>query len=201
MADSTSIFESDPTSITPSQRLAQAHAALNDEQPLLESNDVSEDDAPAAPTTKDSRLVSPANQSSLRDVNFSDESAFPSLGGSSSSTKSKSLWGNARTTTSVPPVASQVITANDLKTETLKLEASQQQPRSLGKNNAGDVVKAVQKSTNTTIQMSTAQKTGTIVFLIKGKPEAVASARRTLLKELSKKVSDTIQSSTSTHEC
>lgn len=190
MADSTSMFESDPTSIPPSQRLAQAHAALDNEQPLPESNDVSDDESSAVPDAKDAQPSAPASRTQSREVNFDDESAFPSLAGSSSSTKPKSLWGNARASSSAPASASQVVTASDLTTETLKLEASQQQPRSLNKNHAGDVVKTVQKATNTTIQMSTAQKTGTIVFLIKGKPEAVASARRTLLKELSKKVSD-----------
>lgn len=179
-----SMFESDPTSITPSQRVAQAHAAHNGTEPgpgslaLLDSDSESASDAHEVPTPK------VANGSS-REVNFADKSLFPTLGGGSKALSSKSLWGNSRISSIVP--ASQGPAA-DLMTETVKLEASQQQPRSLGKNNAGDVVKKLQKDTSTSIQMSTAQKTGTTTFLIRGKPEAVALARRTLLKELGKKV-------------
>lgn len=177
------MFDSDPTSISPSQRLAQAHAALENEEPLPSPADASDDGSDSTP-----RPASKATNGIAREVNFSDESAFPSLGSGTKAAPPKSLWGNTRSNGAVNLVASQVVSASELVTETVKLEASQQQPRSLGRNNAGDVIKRLQKETDTTIQMSTAQKTGTTTFLIRGKPESVAAARRTLMKEMGKKV-------------
>lgn len=180
------MFHADPTLITPSQRLAQAHASQNKELPL-EDTTGSSDDGSSAESPQETEIQNVKLNSSPRGVNFNDETAFPTLGGRTVE-KPKSLWGTTRNIVRTNPVASQVISQSDLITETVKLEAAQQQTRSLGKNQTGDVVKSVQKSTGTTIQMSTAQKTGTTVFLIKGKPEAVASAKKALLKELGKKV-------------
>ncbi|ORY79975.1 hypothetical protein BCR37DRAFT_349409 [Protomyces lactucae-debilis] len=95
----------------------------------------------------------------------------------------------------IAPIARSTGLNVDTVTETVKLEASQQESRkALGAKNAiSDVVKQVQSRTSTTIQTSTAQRTGTTVFLIKGKAEAVANARRSLLKELGKKVTLKLQ--------
>lgn len=183
-SSSTSVFESDPTLIAPSQRVAQAHAAHNGEKSNPDPLEFSDDEDDPFADEPPAKIA----DDEPKEVNLADESLFPTLGGGSKTVPSKSLWGNARAS-NVIPIASQVVSATDLVTESVKLEASQQQPRSLGKNTTGDTVKRLQKETGTSIQMSTAQKTGTTVFLIKGKPEAVANARRSLMKELGKKVS------------
>lgn len=189
MADSNTFADANPAAVTPSQRLAMAHAASAVDDTLSDDSVRSEDGIPAdIPPIGSSRPGQGASTNQSRDVNFNDEKAFPSLGGGNGTTKPKSLWGNARPLPTSTSTASQVITAADLVTETVKLEADQQQVRSIGKNNAGEVIKSVQKSTGTTIQMSTTQKTGTMIFLIKGKPEAVATARRALMKDLGKRV-------------
>lgn len=186
------MFDADPTLMAPSQRLAQAHAAMSDEKAIPDTQESGSDDGlyheeSTSTIPQQQQQQQKKTNGNSRDVNFNDEAAFPSLGGSST-TKSKSLWANVRPVKTSMPTASQVISASDLVTEVLKLDVDQQQARSLGKGQTGTIVTAVQKSTGTTIQMSTAQKTGTTTFLIKGKPEAVQAARKALLKELGKKV-------------
>ncbi|CCG82942.1 KH domain-containing protein C550.14 [Taphrina deformans PYCC 5710] len=167
--------------------MALAHAALQQDA-LEDLAHASDDDSSVDTATNLGNQTVKDKIDRSKEVNLSDENAFPSLG-TGSSTRPASLWGKMKP--SLKPVtvsSSQVVTASDLVTETLKLEAAQQQARSLGRNQTSDVVRDVQKSTGTTVQMSTAQKTGTTVFIIRGKPDAVVLARRTLLKELGKKV-------------
>lgn len=179
-----SIFDSDPTEIPASQRMANAHAELI-EEPLSDADINTEAETSEVHDAEYTRNEKQAVRiNGLKSVDLNDEAAFPSLGGGTLA-KPKSLWGSTRV--KMAPIASQVVTATDLITETVKLEAAQQQPRSLGKNVTADVVKSVQRSTETAIQMSTG-KTGTTTFLIKGKSENVTAARRALMKELGKKV-------------
>ena len=178
-----SIFDSDPMEIPASQRLAQAHAAS------ITRMEQDEDDLT---TDMASHLINGApgakTQPSARSVDILDESAFPTLGGSNQG-KAKPLWGvRPASRRPMTPIASQVVPTAGLITDTVKLESSQQQSRSLGKRPTGEVVKAIQKTNDVTIQTSTASKTGTITFLIKGAPDNVAQARRGLLRELGKKV-------------
>lgn len=181
-----SIFDNDPTEIPASQRLAQAHAAMDNGNGNGNGIDHSNPSDEEADIPKAANGISKKTQAN-KNVDFSDEAAFPTLGGTST-TKPKSLWGSARPVKVAQSTASQVVNSAELVTETIKLEASQQQARSIGKSSTGEIVKSVQRSTETTIQMSTASKTGTTTFLIRGKPEGVAAARRSLMKELGKKV-------------
>ncbi len=183
---STSVFADDPTDLAPSQRFAKAHEeAPRVEEPLLDSDIDGELQSASTPALKSTVSV-PA-------FDFNSEDAFPALGGAIAP-KAKSIWGaginSNNKVKAFPVIASQVVSSGDLVTEIVKLEASQQQQRKEfgSRNGIGEVARNVMTRTGTTIQMSTAQKTGTSTFLIRGKPEAVAAARRELMKELGKKV-------------
>lgn len=189
MAESSSVFDADPTLLAPSQKLAQIHANQYNETMIDEtSNGLDDGQQGSEAILASSATRQKKTNGTSGEVNFGDESAFPSLGGGSATTKPKSLWGNARQVKATIATPSQVVSTTDLVTEVLKLEGEQQQARSLGKSQTGTIVYKVQKTTGTTIQMSTAQKTGTTTFLIKGRPEAVQTARKSLLKELGKQV-------------
>jgi hypothetical protein len=172
-----SVFSADPLDRTYAQ---QANGDDDNESVI---SVLTEDDGPSS-------SAPPVKKSQPQRVDLSDETAFPSLGGSSNASKTGSLWGSMTKTKPIAPIAARSAFGADVITETVKLEAAQQEPRkALGAKNAiSDVVKQVQSRTSTTIQTSTTQRSGTTVFLIKGKAENVASARRGLLKELGKKV-------------
>ncbi|CAH1756211.1 10687_t:CDS:10 [Entrophospora sp. SA101] len=97
------------------------------------------------------------------------ETHFPSLSTSTASSfsKSSSIWVNRSTTI-------------------LDLPASQQlQKKEFGnKTTTVAIVKRVKEKTNTNIDVSTGQKTGTTTFLIKGKIEDVTRAKFELLDNL-----------------
>lgn len=57
-----------------------------------------------------------------------------------------------------------------------------------GKTTVGDIVKTVMVSSGARIESTTSQATGLTTFLISGKPEAVAKARRDLRSSFAKKV-------------
>ena len=54
----------------------------------------------------------------------------------------------------------------------------------------GDIAKAVMTSSGARIESTTSMTSGTTTFLISGKPEAVAKARRDLRSSFAKKVID-----------
>ena len=61
----------------------------------------------------------------------------------------------------------------------------QAKQRELGsKSSVGEVAKGIQLKTNTTIEMSTATKTGTLTFIVNGKPAEVKAAKRQLQQAL-----------------
>ncbi|KAJ1536996.1 hypothetical protein HK096_005406 [Nowakowskiella sp. JEL0078] len=59
------------------------------------------------------------------------------------------------------------------------------------KKTVGDVCKEIMKKTGTTIEFSTVQRTGTMFFLVTGKPEDVKGAKRLVMTETTKPVSTT----------
>ena len=84
----------------------------------------------------------------------------------------------------------------DLVTETLSIDGEQQvKHKEFGSKALGpaDTVRQIMTKTNTQIEMSTSQKTGTTTFLVKGKVNDVAKAKRELLAGLSQKVTYTLQ--------
>ena len=130
---STSMFADDPIDNAATQRLASAQESAtatgdsllsNDNSDLYYDSDESEVKEPPKPPPKPQQ------------PNFKDESAFPSLNGGAKSARPTSIWNssssNARAT--MAPIRSQVVSSADLVTETIKLEASEQQNRSLGAN-------------------------------------------------------------------
>lgn len=182
---SSSMFADDPIESAATQQLASAQesaevtgdALLDSKSDLYYDSDEPEVEEP------------PKKPAKAQQPNFKDESAFPSLNGGSSAARPTSIW-NSSSRAAVAPVRSQVVPSSDLVTETIKLEASQQQSRSLGANHGiGETVKSVQRSTGTTIQTSIASKSGTATFLIRGKSAAVAAAKAALYKDLAKRVS------------
>ncbi|CAJ0830958.1 736_t:CDS:10, partial [Entrophospora sp. SA101] len=106
------------------------------------------------------------------------ETHFPSLSTSTASSfsKSSSIWVNRSTTI-------------------LDLPASQQlQKKEFGnKTTTVAIVKRVKEKTNTNIDVSTGQKTGTTTFLIKGKIEDVTRAKFELLDNLAIKKEDSVK--------
>ena len=180
------MFADDPIETAATQRLASAQESAtatgdsllsNDNSDLYYDSDDSEVKEPPKPPPKPQQ------------PNFKDESAFPSLNGGPKGSRPTSIWNSSNARATVAPVRSQVVSSADLVTETIKLEASEQQNRSLGANHGiGETVKSVQRSTGTTIQTSTASKTGTTTFLIRGKAAAVAAAKAAIYKDLAKKV-------------
>ncbi|BFZ53988.1 hypothetical protein PYCC9005_001019 [Savitreella phatthalungensis] len=189
--ESSSVFANDPADLATAQRLVTSMENVPLSSPG-EAYEISSGDDLDSDVETDER---PAHRQSKsrpqQQPNFNDESAFPSLNGGSNPGKgpggaAKSLWGSGGTSRPVvAPVRSQVVSASDLVTETVKLDSADQQARTLG---VGETVKTLQRRTGTTIQMSTAQKTGTTTFLIRGKPDAVAEAKAALFKDLAKRV-------------
>jgi hypothetical protein len=56
------------------------------------------------------------------------------------------------------------------------------------RHNMSDVIKRVQSTTNTVIDVSTARRTGITTFLVKGRPNDVAHARREIARSFAQKV-------------
>ncbi|OZJ05526.1 hypothetical protein BZG36_01906 [Bifiguratus adelaidae] len=129
-----------------------------------------------------------------RGLDLASEAAFPTLGSGSVKRNAAPMWGNslASNLRNAPPAASAAPRAPQkaapgIITEILDLPLAQQlkHPEVGG---PGDVARQVMNKTNTDINVSTARRTGTTTFLIKGKAENVQKAKRELLAMMSIKV-------------
>ncbi|CAG8468568.1 10047_t:CDS:10 [Acaulospora morrowiae] len=185
------------TPLPPSVKLQKAH----EEHELLVQNEV---------TTE-------IEHPTVRNTAPSYDTDFPSLSSTTASSKS-SVWGSRsgaelirnsgsasagstsdnRKQNTEPFTAlhsNPAIKKPSIITERLELPASQQlQKREFGnKTTTADIVKRIKDKTNVHIDVSTAQRTGTTTYLIKGKLEDVMRAKRELLDNLAVKIEAIIQ--------
>lgn len=101
-------------------------------------------------------------------LDLNSDSAFPSLG-APSSTHVRQLTAIRRVT----PANASVQEVLDLS-----VNAQARKTAEYGGPTPLDVLKDIQQRTNTDIDLSISKKTGTMTFLVRGKPEAVKNARR-----------------------
>ncbi|CAG8489346.1 12407_t:CDS:10 [Ambispora gerdemannii] len=97
--------------------------------------------------------------------------------------------------TGVQPVQQPQLKFAGIITQVVELSAAQQlQKREFGfKTTTSDIVKRIKEKTNTQIQVSTANVSGTTTFLIKGKADDVLRAKRELLSNFAIKTEIRIQ--------
>ncbi|KAJ3121476.1 hypothetical protein HK098_003649, partial [Nowakowskiella sp. JEL0407] len=77
-------------------------------------------------------------------------------------------------------------------TERFEIPANLQAKQLGQKSTVGEVCKQIMKKSNTAIEFSTVQKTGTMFFLVTGKAEDVKVAKRQIMNQISKPTSHTI---------
>ncbi|KAF9180982.1 hypothetical protein BGZ51_005769 [Haplosporangium sp. Z 767] len=177
--------ESAASSAAAATATAAATAALNlDDEPLPE------------PATSNKQAAPRKAQS----LDLDSISMFPSLGsssparpaatttwgaGSSSRIKSKlGAVGDQRRPAAATTGASRVTPSGNIQE---RMQIPSVQIPSFGKSTVGDIIKHVMISSGARIESTTSQATGLTTFLITGKPEAVAKARRDLRSSFAKK--------------
>lgn len=192
-----------------SVQLARLHAQADDAaQPPVDDANFSESSSSVTPA------FATTNSGSRRQpLDLSSESAFPSLG-ASSAPRATPAWGSGsagrikdaptglmavsatnggpRTKPSFAPSTASSAAAqasrNGMVTEVFDLPQAQQVTKTLGaKGTTAELVKMVKIKTNTEINLSVS-RTGTITFLVKGKVEDVARAKREVMAALATKV-------------
>ncbi|CAG8560746.1 1982_t:CDS:10, partial [Ambispora leptoticha] len=97
--------------------------------------------------------------------------------------------------TGVQPMQQPLLKSAGIITKVVELSAAQQsQKREFGfKTATSDIVKRIKEKTNTQIQVSTANVSGTTTFLIKGKEDDVMRAKREILSNFALKMETQIQ--------
>ncbi|KAL1920163.1 uncharacterized protein VTP21DRAFT_1309 [Calcarisporiella thermophila] len=190
--------DSKVSDLPPSVQLQRIHAQAEDEpvDTIAESSN---------PSSKSS----PRNGAKGVPVDLSSESMFPSLSASPAANVSAPVWGASRPGARKPAAspsapsaaatkqASQPSSTAGLVTQVLDLPQHLRQTE-LGSKSMGETVKQVMQRTQTQIEVSTARRTGTVTFLIRGKSEAVQRAKRELLANLAIRVTLTVPAPLST---
>ncbi|KAG9290830.1 hypothetical protein G9A89_010979 [Geosiphon pyriformis] len=195
-------------SLPPSAQLLKIH----EEQELAlatsaQQIDLTPDEVTSTPVTISPSRVSTSKASAAA----YDETNWPSLSPGPPSVKSSSVWSNrsgaelvrqtAQTTSTIGVVGVRSINHSPVSnlqaqtksagiiTQVVELSAAQQlQKREFGsKTTIADIVKRVKDKTNTQIQVSIANVSGTTTFLIKGKTDDVLRAKRELMSYLAVK--------------
>ncbi|KAG0094702.1 hypothetical protein BGZ93_006879 [Podila epicladia] len=186
-------------------------------QMLHQAQDESAAAATAALTQDDDESISPESVSlhqatprKVQSLDLDSISMFPSLGSSSSRPAAAATWG-AGPSSRVKSAAGKLGAVGDQRRSPASAQAqATQAPRVnasgniqermqipsvqmpvLGKTTVGDVCRRVMISSGARIESSTSQASGTTTFVITGKPEAVAKARRDLRSSFAKK--ETVQ--------
>ncbi|CAG8593403.1 18703_t:CDS:10, partial [Racocetra fulgida] len=133
----------------------------------------------------------PISTEGLTSVSYDTD--FPSLSAAAAPITKSSVWGNRSGADLIRQQST--VKKSGIITEILELSACQQlQKKEFGnKTTIADTVKRITNKTNTQIDMSTATKSGTTTFLIKGNIEDVMRAKRELLDILAVKSEETIQ--------
>jgi hypothetical protein len=143
----------------------------------------------------------------VQSLDLDSISMFPSLGSSSAAARPAATWGagpSSRVKSAAgklgavgdqrraPAVASATASTTTRVSSSGNIQERMQIPSiqipGFGKSSVGDIVKAVMTSSGARIESTTSQASGTTTFLISGKPEAVAKARRDLRSSFAKKV-------------
>lgn len=166
------------------------------------------EDEPVEPVS-----VKQATPRKVQSLDLDSISMFPSLGSSSAApARPAATWGagpSARVKSAAgklgavgdqrrSPAAAAAAAANAASASVPKVSSSGNiqdrmqipsvQISGFGKSSVGDIAKAVMTSSGARIESTTSMTSGTTTFLISGKPEAVAKARRDLRSSFAKKV-------------
>lgn len=155
-----------------------------------------------APSTSAAAAGAPSTNgtSSKKSFDISSYDAFPTLGGtqkaSTASVAGKSAWGPNAT---VVKPATKVLASRPANKATSKSTITDSFSLRLDQRNAHakvippEILSRVQLNHSVSIDCSTSKSSRSSHFIIKGKPENVHKARRELLRDLSIRVSETIQ--------
>ncbi|RUP44571.1 hypothetical protein BC936DRAFT_149285, partial [Jimgerdemannia flammicorona] len=187
--------------LPPSVQLARLHAQAEEQVDFpVDASNAGEGSSFSAAAVQ-STSATPRRQA----LDLTSELAFPSLGGGSVP-RVAPMWGSGATSrlreAPVGPVSAgprpssatgfntAQVSKTGMVTEVLELPPAQQQKFVGTKNITADVVKTVKYKTETDINVSTS-RAGTISFLIKGRVEDVARAKRELVIGLAVKLSST----------
>ncbi|KAG0209573.1 hypothetical protein BGX33_005468 [Mortierella sp. NVP41] len=170
---------------------AAATAALEDSEPDTEPVVVS---------------IQQATPRKVQSLDLDSTSMFPSLGSSSARPAATATWGartkstagklgavgdQRRSPAAAAAAAASANTAASRVTSTGNIQERMQIPSNqiggFGKSTIGENVKSAMAVSGARIESTTSQATGLTTFLISGKPEAVAKARRELRSKFAKK--------------
>lgn len=189
--------------VPPSLQMQMLHQA-QDESAAAATAALTQDDDESVST--ESVSLHQATPRKVQSLDLDSISMFPSLG-SSSRPAAAATWG-AGPSSRVKSAAGKLGAVGDQRRSPASVQAQATQgPRVnasgniqermqipsvqmpvLGKTTVGDVCRRVTISSGARIESSTSQASGTTTFVITGKPEAVAKARRDLRSSFAKKV-------------
>ncbi|KAJ2598667.1 hypothetical protein GGF39_002555 [Coemansia sp. RSA 1721] len=140
--------------------------------------DDADDDEAAAPKQHRQNQKHKQEQPRAKPIDLADEELFPALGSPASSGKSATPWGSASGS------MAQQLRLNQA-TEIVDLPMMQEP--------IADTVRKIMAATKTRIEVSNNAVLNTSTYLISGKPDGVARAKRDVCAKLSPRVSKTIQ--------
>lgn len=190
--------------VPPSLQMQMLHQAQDESAAAATAALTQDDDESISTESVSLRQATPRKVQSL---DLDSISMFPSLGSSSSRPAAAATWG-AGPSSRVKSAAGKLGAVGDQRRSPAAAQAqAAQAPRVnasgniqermqipsvqmpvLGKTTVGDVCRRVTISSGARIESSTSQASGTTTFVITGKPEAVAKARRDLRSSFAKKV-------------
>lgn len=173
-----------------SESLAEALMAKHEVQ---DSEDIPDE---AQPSDENISAQATTNGNSKKPLDITSYDAFPTLGGSKKVSAAVSNWGPNATVarplskTLAPRPANKAVAKSTI-TDSFSLKLEQRNSRA--KIIPSEVLSRVQSTHSVSIDCSTSKSTRASHFIIKGKPENVHKARRELLREISVRVTETIQ--------
>lgn len=189
--------------VPPSLKMQMLHQA-QDESAAAATAALTHDDDESVST--ESVSLHQATPRKVQSLDLDSISMFPSLGSSSSRPAAAATWG-AGPSSRVKSAAGKLGAVGDQRRSPAQAPQAAQAPRVnasgnvqermqipsvqmpvLGKTTVGDVCRRVMVSSGARIESSTSQASSTTTFVITGKPEAVAKARRDLRSSFAKKV-------------
>lgn len=166
----------------------QEESTVKTESPSTDVEAVADENSTPTP------IASTNGTSSKKTLDISSYDAFPTLGGSSKAPAAVGSWGPGAAkpiAKTLAPRAPNKAVAKSTVTDSFSLKLEQRNARA--KVIPSEVLSRVQTSNSVSIDCSTSKSNRASHFIIKGKPENVHKARRELLRELSIRVTDTIQ--------
>ncbi|KAG0032781.1 hypothetical protein BGZ81_010066 [Podila clonocystis] len=188
--------------VPPSLQMQMLHQA-QDESAAAATAALTQDDESISTESVSLHQATPRKVQSL---DLDSISMFPSLGSSSSRPAAAATWGagpssrvksaagklgavgdQRRSPASAQVQATQAPRVNASGNIQERMQIPSVQMPVLGKTTVGDVCRRVMISSGARIESSTSQASGTTTFVITGKPEAVAKARRDLRSSFAKK--------------